>query len=146
SAGNLYFASGNTFGLGGPKPGFSPDDGNYGETVLKLSTAGGKISVADYFTPYNWLPLDNADLDLGSGGTMLLPDYVGSPEHPHLMVETGKTGRLYLIDRDNMGQNDTAHSTDHVVQTLELGGPGIWGNPSFLQVNDTTGIIYYHGN
>jgi hypothetical protein len=141
---NLYFATGNTFS--GPKPGYSLADNNYGESVIKLSTAGGALTVADYFTPFNWQSLDGTDLDLGSGGTMLLPDYVGSADHPHLMVETGKTGRLYLIDRDNMGGNDTAGSVDHVVQVLELGGPGIWGNPSFVQVNDNTGIIYYHGS
>jgi hypothetical protein len=141
---SLYFATGNTFS--GPMPGFSPADGNYGESVIKLSVSGGTLSVTDYFTPYNWASLDGGDLDLGSGGTMLLPDYVGSSDHPHLMVETGKTGRLYLIDRDHMGGNDTAGGVDHVVQILELGGPGIWGNPSFVQVNATTGIIYYHGS
>src|SRR5262249_14136198 len=74
--------------------------GNFSESVLKLSTSGD-LSVADYFTPTDWQILDNNDADLGSGGTMLLPDSVGSAAHPHLLVETGKTGRMYLIDRDN---------------------------------------------
>jgi hypothetical protein len=140
---NLFFATGNTFS--GPRPGFSPADNNYGETVVKLTPGGGTLTVSDYFTPFNWLALDNGDLDLGSGGTMLLPDSVGSAQHPHLMVETGKTGRLYLIDRDNMGHN-SPNPPDPVVQVLELGGPGIWGNPSFVQVNANTGLIFYHGS
>src|SRR5262249_58491462 len=87
------------------------------------------------------------DLDLGSGGTMLLPDSVGSPQHPHLMVETGKTGRLYLIDRDHMGHFNADH--DDVVQELFLTGmqsAGVWGNAGYVQVNANTGLIYYHGS
>jgi hypothetical protein len=115
------------------------------ESVLKLSTTGSgtALGVADYFTPYDWRRLDNNDADLGSGGTMLLPDAVGSAAHPHLMVETGKTGRLYLIDRDNMGQFNARY--DQVVQTVQIGGPGVWGNAAFLQDGPNTGLIYYWG-
>src|SRR5262249_56419659 len=85
------------------------------ESVLKLSTtaAGTSLPLADYFTPHDWKLLDNQDADLGSGGTLLLPDAVGSAAHPHLIVETGKTGRLYLIDRDNMGKFNTRY--DNIV-------------------------------
>jgi hypothetical protein len=145
----LYFAVGNNFRVTGGPPGFDPPSGNYGETVLKLDprASGQTLAVADYFTPFNWQQLDNSDLDLGSGGTMLLPDFVGSAQHPHLIVETGKTGRLYLIDRDNMGHFHSDH--DDVVQELYLTGQqsaGVWGNPAFVQVNATTGLIYYHGS
>ena len=34
--------------------------------------------------------LDDDDLDLGSGGVMLLPDQPGA--HPHLMITGGKAG------------------------------------------------------
>jgi len=50
--------------------------------------------VADYFTPYNQLSLQNSDADLGSGGPLLLPDSVGSATHPHLIVGAGKKGRF----------------------------------------------------
>jgi hypothetical protein len=144
----LYLAVGNNFG-NTQHPGFNPAEGDYAETVLKLDPTqpGQSLTVADYFTPFNWQMLDNQDLDLGSGGTMLLPDSVGSPQHPHLIVETGKTGRLYLIDRDNMGQFNSDH--DAVVQELYLTGQqsaGVWGNPSYVQVDDHTGLIYYHGS
>jgi hypothetical protein len=142
---NLYFATGNAFGSTA-RPGFDPSQGNYGESVIKLTPSGTTLAVSDYFTPYNWQALDAADLDLGSGGTMLLPDSVGSAAHPHLMVETGKTGRLYLIDRDDMGHNNSPNGPDRVVQTLELGGPGIWGNPSFVQTGANSGLIFYHGS
>jgi hypothetical protein len=117
------------------------------ESVLKLSTTG-QLSVADYFTPRDWQVLDQNDADLGSGGTMLLPDAVGSAAHPHLLVETGKTGRMYLIDRDNMGKFNTRY--DQVVQIVTLGGvntsPGVYGNPAFFQDGPNTGLLYYWGS
>src|SRR5262249_6619321 len=81
--GNLYFANGNGFQQGNSL-GFDPTIGSYSETVMKLSTTG-QLSVADYFTPTDWQTLDQNDADLGSGGTMLLPDAVGSAAHPHLL-------------------------------------------------------------
>src|SRR5262249_33380064 len=74
------------------------------------------------------------------------PDAVGSAAHPHLMVETGKTGRMYLIDRDNMGKNNpNPAGPDFNLQTVTLGGPGVWGNPAFFQDGPNTGLIYYWG-
>jgi hypothetical protein len=147
--GNLYFANGNGFPQGNSL-GFNPAIGSYSETVMKLSTTG-QLSVADYFTPTDWQTLDQNDADLGSGGTMLLPDAVGSAAHPHLLVETGKTGRMYLIDRANMGQNNTP-GPDLNLQTVSLGGPGVWGNAAFFldQPGNGTpgsgsGLIYYWG-
>jgi hypothetical protein len=125
--------------------------GSFSESVLKLSPAG-QLSVADYFTPFDWPLLDQNDADLGSGGTMLLPDAVGSAAHPHLLIETGKTGRLYLIDRDNMGKNNTPGGFDLNLQTVTIGGPGVWGNAAFFldqpgngQPGNGSGLIYYWG-
>ena len=47
--------------------------------------------MTDYFTPFNEQSLADADTDLGSGGTMLLPDQAGA--HPHLLIGSGKQGR-----------------------------------------------------
>jgi hypothetical protein len=141
AAGNLYFAVGN--GFSGPDAAFDPAHGNYSESVIKLSTTG-QLSVADSFTPFDWQTLDSQDADLGSGGTMLLPDFVGSAAHQHLMVETGKSGKIYLIDRDNMG-GFTMGGPDRVVQVVTAGQAGVWGNPAFFKVDASTGIIYYHG-
>src|SRR5262249_55535398 len=102
SAGTNPIADGMTFTI-------QNNAGSWSESVLKRSRPGD-LSVADYFTPTDWMTLDQNDADLGSGGTMLLPDAVGSTAHPHLLVETGKTGRLYLIDRDNMGKNNTPNA------------------------------------
>ena len=148
--GFMYFAVGN--GFAGPFPAFDPAHGNYSESVLKIDTTPDwspvnpqMMRVADYFTPFNWQTLDAQDADLGSGGVLLLPDSVGSAAHPHLLIETGKQGVIYLIDRDDMG-GFTAGGPDRVVQRVTAGQTGVWGNPAFFQLNPTTGIIYYHGS
>lgn len=103
-----------------------PINGNYGNSFVKLvvdpstnpnnqNINGWGLKVADYFTPFNQEFLDDRDLDLGSGAPVILPDDVGSAAHPHLMVGAGKEGKMYLIDRDNMGKFGTQ---DRVVQAV----------------------------
>ncbi len=55
------------------------------------------------------------DLDLGSGGTLLLPDQSGP--HPHLAISAGKNGTIYLVDRDNMGHYNP-NNDSQIVQSL----------------------------
>jgi hypothetical protein len=123
--GNIFVISGNgTFDTTLTGAGF-PNKGDYGDAFLKLafdpttnsthqSATGWGLKVVDYFTPFNQAALSITDKDLGSSGPVLLPDSVGSTAHPHLLLGTGKEGKIYLIDRDNMGKFDP--NTDHVVQ------------------------------
>jgi fibronectin type 3 domain-containing protein len=123
--GNLYFETGNgDFDTLLNSRGF-PGRGDYGDSVVKLAsdptttasnqrTNGWGLKVVDYFTPENQDVLNAGDVDLGSAGILLLPDSAGSPDHPHLMVCSGKEGRVYLIDRDDMGKHSPA--TDRVLQ------------------------------
>jgi hypothetical protein len=109
----------------------------YGSSILKLSTAGG-LSVADYFTANNQAFLQNNDLDVGSGGVVILPDQPGP--NPHLLVEGGKTQRAYLINRDQFttdNQHINTNGNDQVVQSLPLGG-GSFDTPAYFD-----GKIYY---
>src|SRR5262249_3512120 len=121
--GNIYFSTGNgTFAQTGAQ---SPA---YGDTILKLSSTANP-TVLDSFTPWDQATLDSLDLDLSSGGVILLPDQPGA--HPHLLLTSLKTGRVYLLDRDNLGGYQTCGSTcDGVVQFLPddtVGG--MWSTP-----------------
>lgn len=82
---------------------FDADQGgvDYGESVLKLNP--NALAIADYFTPFNQSYLDALDLDVGSSGAVLLPDSAGNGAHPHLLFTAGKEGRMYLLDRDQLG-------------------------------------------
>jgi hypothetical protein len=105
-SGNLFFSTGNgTFDQNAGK-------GDYGDTLLKLSPTG---AVSDYFTPFNYQALDSGDIDLASGGVILLPDQPGA--HPHEVIADGKGGTVYLVDRDNMGHVGTT-SDNQIVQSL----------------------------
>src|SRR6266404_4104012 len=112
-SGSLYFETGNgTFSTNSS----NNASNNFGDSVLKLSTTNG-LSVVDYFTPFNQATLESQDTDLGSSGLALLPDSVGSVLHPHLLVCAGKEGRIYLLDRDNLGHFHSG-SDSQIVQSL----------------------------
>ena len=116
AAGNVYVSTGNGV--------FDPPTGNWGECFLKLD--GSTLKVTDYFCPFNHNGLDAGDADLGTSGLLLLPDAVGSAAHPHLMFSGGKTGLLYLVDRDALGKFDAAKN--NVVQELEVPRSGDGSN------------------
>jgi hypothetical protein len=100
---------------------------DFGDTILKLQPSGHSLSVADYFTPDNQAYLASNDLDLGSGGVMLLPDQPGS--HPYLLVESGKEGTIYLVDRTNMGKYNP--NSNNNLQTLYYAIGGMWSMPAY---------------
>ncbi len=109
-----------------------------GESFIRLTTQGG-LAAADYFTPFNWAGLNPLDLDTGSSGALLLPDSAGSTEHPHLLVSAGKEGRIYLVDRDQMGQFQ-AGSDSQIPQSMAgLIGP-LFGVPAYFN-----GRVYFSG-
>jgi uncharacterized protein (TIGR03437 family) len=135
ASGNIYVVSGNgTFDI--PSAGKSQD---LGESYIKLSTAGG-LSVADYFTPYNYTSLNSADLDTGSAGVVLIGDEAGSGSHPHLMAGAGKEGRIYLLDRDYLGKLNSG-SDSQIVQSLPNAIGGLFGNPAYFNQ-----VLYFCGS
>jgi len=120
---NLYFETANgSFSA-------NTNGGDYGDSFVKLST-DGRLAVADYFSPSNQESMAVNDLDLGSGGPMLLPDAAGSAAHPHLMVGAGKEGTIYLVDRDNLGHFSA--TANNIVQTLVGVMGGSFGVPAYF--------------
>ena len=138
-AGRIIFATGNGVSPG-PAPGHTPP-ATLAESVVRLQVgAGGVLSAADFFSPTDNTNLDRDDTDLGSGGPMALPDGYGTTAHPHLLVEVGKDGRVFLLDRDDLGGNGQGPGgADAVLQT---GGPynGVWGHPGFW--GGDSGYVY----
>lgn len=100
SNGNVYVATSNgDFDTTMNSQGF-PAFGDYGDSLIKLSLNGSSLAPVDYFTTNNESYLNQHDLDLGAGGILLLPDQPGS--YPHLLIQAGKDGTIYLINRDQM--------------------------------------------
>ena len=82
-----------------------PNRQDYGNAAIKLSLAGGTLTLTDYFTPWNTVSESQGDIDFGSGSPALLPDQVDSTGATrHLMLAAGKDSNIYLLDRDNMGK------------------------------------------
>ncbi|MGB8989345.1 MAG: pyrrolo-quinoline quinone [Candidatus Sulfotelmatobacter sp.] len=137
SSGNIYFLDANgdfdtTLSAGG-----FPSDGDYGNAFMKLSTSAG-LAVADYFEMNNGVSESDSDTDLGSGGTIVLPDLTdGSGNTLHLAVGAGKDSNLYLVNRDSMGK--FAANSNNIYQELAGVLPGgVWAMPAYF--NNT---IYY---
>jgi PQQ-like domain len=138
SAGNVYLLTANgAFDTTLNASGF-PQSGDYGNSFLKLATAGGGLAVADYFTPSDEVAESAADEDLGSGGAMLLPDLTDSGGVVrHLMLGAGKDGRLYVINRDDMGKFSSSANSDW--QELDGALPGgTFSSPAYFN-----GTVYY---
>lgn len=110
-----------------------------GESYIKLSTSNG-LAVSDWFTPFNFAELNGNDVDTGSSGVVLLPDSAGSAAHPHLLVSAGKEGRIYLIDRDNMGHFH-AGSDIQIPQSLPGAVGALFGMPVYFN-----GTVYFSGS
>lgn len=137
ASGNLFISTGNgTVGTTSNRR----DTTNRGESFLKLTRSGTNLTVASFFTPYNFTNLENGDIDLGSAGLILIPG-------TSLTLSGGKEGKFYLVNRDNMGGLSSSTTADtNIIQSWSLGsrqihcGPVWWDGPdgSYVYVQGAT--------
>jgi hypothetical protein len=146
--GNIYLITGNgTFDA-------NHNGSNYGDSVVKLRLEGPSLVVKDYFTPCNQAFLNDRDLDLGSGGVMLVPD--GSLR----IVGGGKDGMLYVLSTANMGRYVESAAAPcqntNVIQAVQAFDPivhdgqthygNIHGSPVYWKGPDTARIYLWGEN
>ncbi len=142
ASGFIYFLVGNgTFDTTLSASGF-PNQGDYGNSFMKLSASGGNLTVADYFAMNNTSGTaeseSSGDTDLGSGGAMVLPDLVDGQGHTrHLAIGAGKDSNVYVVDRDNMGKFTSNDSGIYQELDGALNG-GVWSAPAYCN-----NIVYY---
>jgi hypothetical protein len=125
SSGNLYYASGN-----GDWDGVS----NFGDTVMKISTAGGTLSLLDYFTPDDYATLQANDQDLGSSGPLLIPG-------TNLLVQGGKESILYVMNTAQLGHEKSGNG--QIVQNFPTNGGEIHAGPVFWNRTTDSGPTLY---
>jgi hypothetical protein len=138
--GNIYFLDANgTFDTTLTMSGM-PINNDFGNAFMKLSTSNG-LAVSDYFEMSNTVSESAGDVDLGSGGALVLPDMTDAMNNiRHLAVGAGKDKNIYLVDRDNLGKFNPAGNTN-VYQELPGALPGgEWAMPAYF--NNT---LYYGG-
>jgi hypothetical protein len=131
-SGNVYVATGNgTF------------DGttDFSDSVLKMKLDGGQWNLLDWFTPTDQVELKDDDYDLGSGGVALIPN-------SHLAIAGGKEGRIYLLDRNNLGKGKTlslqSFQVTHDPVPSNLLGYNIHGAP-VIWPRDNDTYVYIMG-
>jgi hypothetical protein len=129
-AGQIIVTTGN--GDTSPIPPTNAPPSALGEAVVRLTVqADGTLKATDWFSPDSRQVLDENDTDFGSGGPMAIPDGYGTPSHPHLLVQDGKDGNVYLLDRDALG--GLGQGPGGSDDALGVTGPynGLWGHPAF---------------
>ena len=129
--GRIFPSTGNgTFDAVAPNYNNSMD---YGDSILKLDlangiptmTASGK-PVGDDFTPFDQASLNSGDKDQGSGGTLLLPNAASGGQH--LLVQAGKSGRIYVVNQENMGGYHPSNTSDPQEKAATR---GLWSAPAY---------------
>ena len=113
-----------------------PADGNYGNAFLRLRTTGG-LAVTDYFEMDNEAAENGGDVDLGSGGTLLVTQKDSAGKVWQLAIGAGKDSNLYVVNRTDMGEFHP--STNNIYQELPGALPGgVWSMPAYFN-----GLLYY---
>ncbi len=111
--GNLYFTTGNALDEGRTSLNYNTytapptDPANRGESVIKLAP---DLTLASYFTPFNYIALNDADQDFPMQ-VMLLPN-------TNLAMTGCKDDSLFILDRTNLGGFDPLRND--VVQTIKV--------------------------
>ena len=105
--GDIYLATGNGT--------FDRDIGgrDLGDSCLKLTPSNGMVNITSWFAPHNQATLNAQDLDLGSGGPLLLPS-------TNLFVGIGKSGTIYLLNRSKLGGFVNFSSDTNIVQEFQV--------------------------
>ena len=139
ASGNIYLLTGNGTFDTTLSNGF-PSSNDFGNAFVKISTSGGSLSVADYFTMDNTVSESGSDTDFGSGGMMLLPPLTGtSGSSVSLAVGAGKDHNIYVVNQANLGKFSS--SADNIYQQLSGVMPnGVWSSPAWFN-----GYLYYGG-
>ena len=132
--GRIFVTSGNGISPA-PGPGARPP-GQLAESVIRLAPlSSGALAAQDFFSPSDAPKLDAADTDFGSGGPVGLP--FGTSRYPHVLVQAGKDGRIFLLNRDDLGGREQARGLGDRVLSVTAPFHGQWGHPAVFG-NTTT--------
>ena len=94
----VYASTGN--GVNQDTDSFTSQDPR-GSSVVKFAA---NLAPMDWFTPFNQQCLDTCDLDLATGGPVLIPGL-------QRLIAGGKEGRLYVLDSTSLGHGPVANDT-----------------------------------
>jgi hypothetical protein len=135
--GNIFFLDANGIFDTTLNSSKAPSGGDYGNAFIRLTTTPG-LAVADYFEMDNGVKESEGDVDLGSGGAILLPamkDASGTTWN--LAAGAGKDRNLYIVNRSSMGKFNSG--SNKIYQELVGALPGgMWSTPAYA-----SGKLYF---
>ncbi len=143
SSGSLYVTTGNG-SFDDSTPPLAPNN-DFSMSFLRFDPT--ILAVRDFYTPSNEYVWSGHDWDISSAGITILPDGIGPTGHPNLLVGSDKQSHLWLIDRNAMGEFNSA--ADNTVQYLTLpnssdcGDACVYATPGYH--NGTVYIAYGYG-
>ena len=122
-AGSMFFATGNGYASqlkAIPVQGHSPPSALEEAAVHMTIHEDGSLSVVDFFIPWDKQALDGADKDLGTSPLEILPGEFSCGDARRIGVVTGKSGKTYWLNLDDMGgYRNGPDRLDAVIQTYQ---------------------------
>lgn len=131
SYGNLYLSSGNGIFDGNST---SAPSNDYSDSILQLN---GSLNIQQYFTPSDEQTDEADDMDLGSGGSVLIDVPANGSNPTHLLVNGAKDGTYYIVNRDQMGGFGNPEAWQLLYMNASIfGTPAYWNNTLFAPGNN----------
>jgi len=140
NSGRIFYATGNGYnGVNRDRPASGRVHlDTLSECIVNMAVdpVTGKLAQKDYFEPYDYLAMDRADRDLGSGGVCLPdPEVFSGTGVARLAITCGKNGKCYVTNADNLGGYKLGPSGgDSIIQTITP--------PSVATGNGVPGAIF----
>ena len=121
----MFFATGNGYASQldmVPVNGRNPPSALEQSAVHMTIADDGSIKVVDFFIPWEKKALDGNDRDLGTTPVEILPSEFTCGDVKRIGVITGKTGKTYFLNLDDMGgYRNGPNRLDNILQTYENG-------------------------
>ncbi|KAJ6263123.1 hypothetical protein Dda_1683 [Drechslerella dactyloides] len=143
--GSMFFATGNGYTSqlhGTPVAGNDPPTALEEAAVHAIIQDDGRIVVKDFFMPFDKEALDGADQDLGTSPLSIMP--FSCPGVPRIGVITGKAGKTYLLNLDNLGgycNGNGASGKDAVLATYQNEN-SVYAGAGVYPISPTSGYIF----
>lgn len=122
-AGSVFFATGNGYAsqlATIPVKGYEPPTSQEESAVHMTLQPDGSLKIVDFFMPWEKQALDGADKDLGCSPLELLPSEFQCGDIKRIGVITGKSGKTYWLNMDNLGgYRNGPDNRDAVIQVFQ---------------------------
>lgn len=145
NAGSIFFATGNGYASQLstiPVSGFNPPSALEQAAVHMTQNDDGSLNIVDFFMPHEKQELDGADKDLGTSPVQILPSEFSCGAVSRMGVVTGKSGKTYWLNLDDLGgYRNGPNRLDKVIQTYQnensvYAGAGVYpGEGGYIYIN-----------